>query len=429
MSTVSIVADAQAASRLVLYHRVLDSAPGKAMLEFLAALQSGSGGAPAAYLALVRALYEAGPVKGPACDAWQGHLLGRILADGNPFTLGAAAGNLPPALQEAAAYDLRLLQPFFALTAERCRAAAGAPDLPVWPAWGAAAGDPAAAAREAMAAALAGAPDWGGLAADLAAYHRRAGAGLLGSHWYLQWTGHRLEGIADPDLFDLDDLVGMEKAKATVLRNTEQFLRGAPANNLLLYGSRGTGKSSMVRGLAPRYGEAGLRLVAVARSAMGTVAELFRRLRREPCRFILFLDDLSFEETEADYKAFKSMVEGTLEQRPDNVVLYATTNRRHLVPERWTDRHSPDTAEVHGQDTMEEKLSLADRFGLTVLFTKPSQDEYLAIVMHMAQARGLQVPEAILREEALRWVMWQNSRSGRAARQFLDDLEGRRSEA
>lgn len=404
--------------RLVLYHRVLESEPGQAMLAFLG---NGGAGETAAYLALVRSLCAAGPGAGPARDAWQSHLLQRILADSNPFTLAAAAGSAAPEIVEAAAYDLRLLQQLFRLDADRCRR----PGLPVWPRWGAATEDPAAAARLALMEALAGAPDWGAMVADLAAYHRRAGAGLFGSHWYLQWAGASLEGIADPDPFDLDDLIGVEKAKATVVRNTEQFLRGAPANNLLLYGSRGTGKSSMVRGLAARYGTGGLRLVAVARSAMGSVAHLFRRLRREPCRFILFLDDLSFEEAEADYKAFKSMVEGTLEQRPENVLLYATTNRKHLVPERWTDRHTPDTAEVHGQDTMEEKLSLADRFGVTVLFTRPSQEEYLAIVLHMAEARGLKVPEALLREEALRWVMWQNARSGRAARQFLDDLEGR----
>jgi len=425
----NVPADPQLQSRLVLYHRILNSPPGLAMLGFLTALQSGSG-VEGAYLALVRALCQKAPVAGSALgDAWQNHLLERLLTDANPFTAGAAAGAVSPELQEAAAYDLRLLQPLFDLTAERCRALTGAPGLPVWPAGGRSTQNPADQPLQDMARTLAGTPDWGSLAAPLAEYHRRAGAGLFGSYWYLQWTGRRLDGIADPDLFDLDSLVGVDHAKSTVLRNTEQFLRGAPANNLLLYGTRGTGKSSMVRGLASRYGALGLRLVAVNRGAIATVADLFRRLRDQPHRFVLFLDDLSFDEAEVDYKAFKSMVEGTLEQRPGNVLLYATTNRRHLVPERWTDRHSPDTAEVHGQDAMEEKLSLADRFGITVLFTTPSQQEYLAIVEHLAEARGLPVSGEALREEAMRWAMWHNARSGRAARQFLDDLEGRLGEA
>jgi predicted AAA+ superfamily ATPase len=419
-------ADPQVLPRLVLYQRALDSAPGRAMLGFLAALKAGSG-VEAAYLAVVRALYQAGPTPGPAADAWQAHLLHRVLTDENPFTAGAATGAVPPELLAAAAHDLRLLQPFFALTADHCRTAAAAADnhdLPTWPVWGHPAAGAASAAAAAITGAIAAASDWGALAAELAGYHRRAGAGQFAASWYFQWTG-RLEPISDPDHFDLDDLIGVDLAKTTVLRNTEQFLRGAPANNLLLYGTRGTGKSSMVRGLAARYGEAGLRLVAVTRGAIGSVAELFRLLRNQPYRFVLFLDDLSFDETEADYKAFKSMVEGTLEQRPANAVLYATTNRRHLVPERWSDRHTPDAAEVHGQDTMEEKLSLADRFGITVLFKAPSQAEYLAIVEHLAEVRGLNMPKEAIREEALRWVMWQNARSGRAARQFLDDLEGR----
>ncbi|HYF94910.1 MAG TPA: ATP-binding protein [Symbiobacteriaceae bacterium] len=418
----NVSADPQIHNRLVLYHRVLESAPGRAMMGYLAACRTGRG-VEEAYLAVVRSLCQEGPAAAPQRDGWQNHLLERVLTDENPFSTGAAAGMLPPELLQAAAYDLRLLQTLFSLTAEHCRSAAGS-GLPMWPSWGRTSAGPAGGALAAMAEALAGAPDWGRCAQDLAAYHRQSGAGLFCSYWYLQWTG-QLDGIGDPDLFDLDDLVGIDQAKATVLRNTEQFLRGGPANNLLLYGSRGTGKSSMVRGLAARYGSAGLRLVAVARSAIGSVGELFRRLRNEPYRFVLFLDDLSFDEAEADYKAFKSMVEGTLEQRPANVTLYATTNRRHLVPERWSDRHTPDTAEVHGQDTMEEKLSLADRFGITVLFTAPTQVDYLAIVEHMAEVRGLQVPREVLHEEALRWVMWQNARSGRAARQFLDDLEGR----
>ena len=290
--------------------------------------------------------------------------------------------------------------------------------------------DPSLAPTHAMAAELAAGAglaggDWGLMAGRLAAHFRQAGAGLPGSHWYLKWDGTALHGVARPNVFYIEDLIGLKDAKETILQNTEQFVSGVPANNLLLYGSRGTGKSSMVRGLVSRYGSQGLRLVEIARGCIGSLPALFPVLRRYPQRFVIFLDDLSFDESEVDFKAFKSDMEGALEQRPDNVLLYATSNRRHLVPERWSDRHTPETAEVHGQDAMEEKLSLADRFGLTVYFTTPDQDEYLAICEHMAARRGLKIETAQLREAALRWIMWNNPRSGRSARQFVDDLAGK----
>jgi uncharacterized protein len=181
----------------------------------------------------------------------------------------------------------------------------------------------------------------------------------------------------------------------------------------------------MVRSLISGFGNQGLRLVEVNRSRLDSLTSLFQVLQGLPQRFILFLDDLSFDESESSFKSFKSVMEGALGQRPENVLLYATSNRRHLVPERWTDRHTPDTAEVHGQDAMDEKLSLADRFGVTVLFTAPDQDEFLTIVEHMVASRGLQIDPDEVRRLALRWVLWNNPRSGRSARQFVDDLAGR----
>lgn len=412
-------------SRLVLFHQVLDSAPGSAMKAFLQAVRTSSG-VEESYLALVRSLYEEPSGFALLPDAWQNHLVGRILRAENGLTLGAARGEVPPEAMGAGAHDLRLLQVLAALTSSACREQAGSTSLPLWPTLPLPEeGDPVELMLRSAAAALTAARDWGEATTTLAAHWQRYGAGLTGSNWFLRWESAGLQPVERPNHFDLDDLVGLTEARATVIRNTEQFLRGRPANNLLLYGQRGTGKSSMVRGLISRYGAEGLRMVEVPRAGVTLLPQIYRAVRRYPQRFVLFLDDLSFDESEAHYKAFKSDMEGALEQRPANVVLYATSNRRHLVPERWTDRHSPETAEVHGQDAMEEKLSLADRFGITVLFTTPDQDEYLAIVEHMAARRALRIDPERLRQEALRWIMWNNPRSGRAARQFLDDLEGR----
>lgn len=415
----------EAFSRLVLYAKALDTEPGHAMRRFVTALDTRAE-VEERYLDLVRVMYMAGPITGPMADAWQNHLLARILADENPLTLGASAGPLTPEVMEAAAHDLRHLQRLFQLTGPACLSLGKLSGLPTWPGWGPpVSNNPAAPSLAAMSADMAAASDWSTLTERLVRFHRKSGAGIAAAHWYMRWTDRELTGITEPQLVNLDDLVGLQEAKATVIRNTEQFLRGGSANNLLLYGTRGTGKSSMVRGLAARYGEAGLRLVEVSHAAINTLPELFRILKRSVQRFVLFLDDLSFDENASDYRAFKSMVEGALEERPANVLLYATSNRRHLLPERWTDRNTPDTAEVHWQDAMEEKLSLADRFGVTVLFPTPSQEEYLVIAEHLAQQRGLRINPAELREAALRWVVWNNPRSGRAARQFVDDLAGR----
>lgn len=421
---VNIALDPGVYGRLVLFHRVLDSAPGRAMDAFLTAVRT-KDAIEERYLALVRSLYEEEPARVLLPDAWQNHLISRILMDENPLTR-EISGELNPEALGAASHDLGLLQRLFPLSASVCRNAAELAPLPSWPVrkLGETV-DPADQGLRAAALELAQAVDWSRLAEWLHGRFQELGTGIVGSYWYLRWEEGALQGIQRPSVFDLDDLVGLEEAKATVLRNTEQLVSGRPANNLLLYGQRGTGKSSMVRGLIPRFGAPGLRLVEVPRAAVSQLPLIFRLLSRYPQTFILFLDDLSFDEAEASYKAFKSEMEGALERRPENVALYATSNRRHLVPERWSDRHSPETAEVHGQDALEEKLSLADRFGVTVLFTTPSQDEFLRIVEHMAAQRSLQIDRDHLREAALRWVMWNNPRSGRSARQFLDDLEGR----
>lgn len=417
--------------RLVLYHRLLDNQPGKAMRRFLTAITTNSS-LIESYLNLVRAVYKIEPAGDFARDAWQNYLLGQIMTDENPFTLGSTWDDCPPEIVGAAAHDLRLLQRLFRLTGDTCRAVVGGAGLPAWPVRttnrtngsGFLTDHGSAEFRE-IAEELSNSNDWGALAERIAVFHRRVGAGLVGFFCYLNWNGDSLRGITEPNLFDLDSLVGQEDVKRTVLENTAQFVRGFPANDVLLYGSRGTGKSSTVRGLVSRFGCEGLRLVEIHHSALDALPKLYDVLRRYPQRFVLFLDDPPFDDGDFNYKAFKSAMEGTLEKRPGNVLIYVTSNRRHLIPEYWGERNAPEVAEIHGQDSMEEKLSLADRFGLTVFFTTPDEEEYLAIVEHLARSRELEIDRDQLRELALRWVLWNNPRSGRSARQFVDDLAGR----
>lgn len=336
----------------------------------------------------------------------QAYLIDRVLFAENRFTRSAEAGSVSPELMAVAKADLDRLGALLTALAGQ--------DLPL-PTF--------RPPTEGLAAKLAARSDWGALAHELADHYRQHGAGAEGRYHAFRWEEGRLVGIAHPDPIRLEELVGYEAARQSVIRNTEQWLAGYPANNLLLYGDRGTGKSSTVKALVHRYGPVGLRLVEVPRNAIGQIAQILRLLRTKAQRFILLIDDLSFESGEGDYKSFKATMEGSIEQRPANVLVYVTTNRMHLLRERHSDRSNQD--EVHPKDTIQEMASLSDRFGLTVLFTSPDQEQYLQIVGALARQRGIDLPEAELRQQAIRWALWQNGQSGRTARQFIDDLCGR----
>ena len=264
--------------------------------------------------------------------------------------------------------------------------------------------------------------EWGYLVEQLAAYYFRVGSGKLGRYWAFYWD-EGLQGIANPDPIQMENLIGYQEQRAVVIGNTKQFLGGG-ANNMLLYGDRGTGKSSTIKALVHEYGQLGLRLVEVAKHQMQNFPKIIRELRERPQRFIIFVDDLSFEEDETEYKYLKAVLEGGLEAQPNNVLVYATSNRRHLVRETFRDREKP-SEDLHIQDTVQEKLSLSDRFGITVTFTAPSSKEYLSIVEGIAQQKGLTLGKEELHRLALKWELWHNGRSGRTAKQFIEDLLGK----
>jgi len=250
---------------------------------------------------------------------------------------------------------------------------------------------------------------------------------VLESHWAFRWEragdAGRIAPVADPHLVDLSALVGIDAAKGELLRNTAQFVDGYPANHVLLWGERGTGKSSCVKGLLPVFGSKGLRVIELARWDLFSFPKIARRLRGLPYRFVLYCDDLSFDEGEADFRGLKTLLDGGLEERPENVLIYATSNRRHLMPERRVELGAED--EIHPEEAVSEKLSLSDRFGLQLGFYRFDQDTYFAVVESYARRMRIPVDPGTLREEALRWALNAGSRSGRAARQFIDDLSGR----
>jgi hypothetical protein len=254
--------------------------------------------------------------------------------------------------------------------------------------------------------------------------------------WFAEHTAFRWERDGGrgrlrpivPSAFDLDELVGVERPLGELLRNTEQWLRGLPAQHVLLYGERGTGKSSAVRGLLTRYSARGVRVVEVRKSDLLDLSRILALLRGAPFRFVIFCDDLSFDAGDGGYRELKAVLDGGLEPPPANVRIVATSNRRHLIPERASENLAvrvDEDGELHLGEALEEKLSLSDRFGLVLGFFGFDQATYLAIAAKHAERAGLQVDPARFREEALRFALARASRSGRTARQFVDDLAGR----
>ncbi len=254
----------------------------------------------------------------------------------------------------------------------------------------------------------------------LAGFHYVWGYGDICRFSFFIWK-NGLCGIARADEISLRQLIGYQEQKSTLLDNTKAFLSDKPANNVLLYGPQGTGKSSMVKAIANNFADEGLRLVALSRYDLRDMAEILLCLSQYRQKFILFLDDFSFDNDEKDYKYVKTYIEGGAAVLPTNVLLYATSNRRHLVAESWRDRRE-NGEDIHMGDTVAEKLSLSQRFGITIHFPSPDQEQYLAIVEGIAKNEGLDIDSQGLRREALKWERWQNSRSARTARQFINNI-------
>jgi uncharacterized protein len=360
-------------------------------------------------------------------DAWRSHLVGRLLDDENAFSLAAERGEASPALVEQTSRDLRTLRRLFDLEAEPLLIVVedAVPGLEgVWVPWTDPERGDTSSSRHALARKLEAAEDWGRCAGLLADHFSRHGAGSFGRHGAFRWGEDGLRAVDEPDPVRLADLVGYERVREPLLTNTERFLAGLPAHHALLYGMPGTGKSSTVKAVLNEYADRGLRLVEVAKEDLGALPRVLQSLRARAPRFVIFVDDLSFEENEVEYKALKALLEGSVEEPPGNVRVYATSNRRNLVRERFSERDEGGAGDdVHARDTMQEKLSLSARFGLRVTFPTPDQRQYLEIVAGLARRRGIEMPDEELKERAVLWDRWHAGRSGRTARQFVDELQ------
>jgi len=260
--------------------------------------------------------------------------------------------------------------------------------------------------------------------AMLAAYYHAYGAGALEANDSYYWDGG-FAAVKAKDPIRLSDLIGVERQTEALIENTEFLLRGLPASNVLLYGDAGTGKSSSIKALINAYADRGLKLVAIPKARISELPSVLGAATERGLKFILFIDDLSFEENESAYKSFKSVIEGGVSARPDNVVICVTSNRRNIVKEVWKDREHQD--DIHLRDNLQEKRSLSDRFGLTIVYGAPDKEEYLAIVTGLAEKAGLDMDADELKAAALTWEVRHGGRSGRAARQFIDYMVGKQA--
>lgn len=238
-----------------------------------------------------------------------------------------------------------------------------------------------------------------------------------------KWQNKQLIPIFHPKKIELDDLKGIERQKAKVIQNTLQFLKGLPANDVLLTGSRGTGKSSIVRALLSQYEAQGLRLIEIERDDLSDLPEIQKIIQNRPEKFIVYCDDLAFNAEDENYRSLKSVLDGSLQSGSSNFIIYATSNRRHLLPEFMHENTPvtrvdvPQYTELHPQEAIEEKISLSDRFGLWLSFYPMDQALYLEIVEHYLAKSNMPMTDAA-RGEALRWCQSRGQRSGRAAYQF-----------
>lgn len=263
---------------------------------------------------------------------------------------------------------------------------------------------------------------------DMVQFYKEFGVGKLGLHKAFRIDGTvtpaRIVPITNIAHVHLDDLVGYEIAKKKLIDNTEAFVQGRPANNCLLFGDAGTGKSSSIKGILNQYYDQGLRIIEAYKHQFKDLNDIIAQVKNRNYKFIIYMDDLSFEEFEIEYKYLKAVIEGGLEKKPDNILIYATSNRRHLVREKFSDKEERRD-DLHSSDTVQEKLSLVARFGVSIFFCAPDKKQFQNIVKTLAERHQVEMPEEELLLEANKWDLQHGGLSGRTAQQFIDYLCGK----
>ena len=259
-------------------------------------------------------------------------------------------------------------------------------------------------------------------------FYKDYGVGMFGLNKAFRITDtvpFKFHAINNMDKVMLDDLVGYEIQKKKLVDNTEAFVEGRKANNCLLFGDSGTGKSTSIKAIVNQYYDKGLRMIEIYKHQFKDLSNVIAAIKNRNYKFIIYMDDLSFEEFEIEYKFLKAVIEGGVETKPENILIYATSNRRHLIKETWNDRSDVQVDNgIHKSDTMEEKLSLVNRFGVTINYSKPSQKEYFEIAIQLCRRLGVELSDDEIKAEANKWELSHGGISGRTAQQFANYLAG-----
>lgn len=363
-------------------------------------------------------------------NLWHNYLTWFLLTSENPFTLSREyRTDRDDLLSRLARQDLALFRSLFEMNLSEPAQALGLncfDDLYMEPRESASGRGMVGTLISDMAAKLSAAPSDEAFYRLLTGHYAVHGVGLFGMGHAFHIEDKEtvsLRPIYNEDPVMLKDLIGYEEQKNQLVRNTLAFLEGKPANNVLLYGDSGSGKSTCVRALLHEFYPKGLRLIELYKHQFKSLADVISLVKERNCKFVIFIDDLSFEDFETEYKFLKAVIEGGIEARPDNLLIYATSNRRHLIKETWNDRSDMEhNGDIHRSDTLEEKLSLANRFGLAINFSSPNRKEYHTIVKTLADRAGIQIDEAELFRKADAWEIRHGGVSGRAAQQFINDL-------
>ena len=260
-------------------------------------------------------------------------------------------------------------------------------------------------------------------------FYKAYGVGMFGLNKAFRVIGNEsgvtFTPINNMDKVMLDDLIGYDIQKKKLVENTEAFVQGRKANNALLFGDSGTGKSTSIKAIVNEYYDQGLRMIEIYKHQFKDLSNVIASIKNRNYKFIIYMDDLSFEEFEIEYKFLKAVIEGGVETKPDNILIYATSNRRHLIKETWNDRNDMESNNgLHRSDTIEEKLSLVNRFGCQICYSKPTQQEYFDIVVNLARRSGVTMSEDELKREANKWELSHGGISGRTAQQFINYCMG-----
>lgn len=419
---------------LIVYKELEDGQIMKDMVWLMEHYRSGDGRAKPLFYECMHGLLERAATNGFHGNLWHCYLADLLVNNENSYSLACEIrGEVEGSINQLALHDIAIFKEFFAYDYTEMMEVLKAPEFGHILAYERAQQVSRVYSTRirdricSLAVQLAKAADAQEMKAALTEFYQEYGVGKLGLHKAFRVVheeeGAKIVPIRNISHAQLDDLIGYEIPKKKLVENTEAFVSGRKANNCLLFGDAGTGKSTSIKAIANEYYGRGLRIIELYKHQFHDLNDVVAQVKNRNYRFIIYMDDLSFEEFETEYKYLKAVIEGGLEKKPDNVLIYATSNRRHLIRENFSDKEGRRD-QMHSSDTVQEKLSLVYRFGVTIFFCGPDKKQYQEIVKGLAARYGVAMEEETLLAEAGKWELSHGGLSGRTAQQFIDYLRG-----